>query len=186
MSTALWFCWLSVCSFLSGVADATPFTIQPDGDLVIRTTYQTREVFSCSGFFLSVPCSGSGMNTITLGSGAHTMSVTFFDASASVSSVAQTPVTVPLGTFVATATHNSWTEFLFDPGNTGQIPLVRFDLSLLQSSPNDAVVLKQFFFGRGSRDAGLTRGRPEEFQHHISGRRLSPRPCSSSAPRRPG
>src|SRR5690242_20441967 len=66
------------CFCLSAVwpstARAEPFTILPNGDVVWDTELTTRGVFRCQG---PIPCSGSGTNTVMLGSGANQATITF-------------------------------------------------------------------------------------------------------------
>jgi PEP-CTERM motif-containing protein len=124
---------LSVLIPFAGGADAVPFSILPNGDLVIETTYTTQGTFQCPGGFhdlAGVTCTGSGTNAITVGIGTNRAAVTFFGASTTVPLNAGVGAQVPLGVIFASATPG----FTF-PIVHPQEPLVIFNLSLRQSSP---------------------------------------------------
>ena len=96
---------LGVLIPFTGDADATPFTILPNGDLVIETTYTTQGFFTCAFEFIPAPAcsSGAGTNSVTFGSGANTAAVTFFGASATVPLSGSAGAIVSLGTIFASA-----------------------------------------------------------------------------------
>src|SRR5687768_5341307 len=56
-------------------ATADPVTILPNGDLVVDLAVKTSATFTCGG---SVPCTGSGTNAITIGSGSNVAKIGFF------------------------------------------------------------------------------------------------------------
>src|SRR5262245_4666675 len=100
---------LSVLIPFTGVADATPFTILPDVDLLIDTAFSTRGVFRCAGI-TSTPCSGSGTNSVVLGSGADAVAVTFLGASITFPIVAQVGAKLPIGQFVTTSASSTFPD----------------------------------------------------------------------------
>jgi hypothetical protein len=173
-----------VCCFLllsalrllifTGDADATPFTILPNGDLVIETTYTTKGVFTCAFEFIPAPaCSGAGTNSIIFGSGTNTAAVTFFGASATVPLSGSAGAIVSLGTIFSSATPG----FTF-PLSHPQQYLVNLNLSLQQSSPAVGLGGLEFGFalGGGGTDlqthgggyAELPIGSPPEPYHYSS------------------
>jgi hypothetical protein len=93
---------LLALSVLTGVVYATPFTILPDGDLVIDSTFTTKGVFTCIGI-VAPPCCGSGSNSVVLRSGTNAVAVTFLGASITFPMVAQVGATLPVGQFVTTS-----------------------------------------------------------------------------------
>jgi hypothetical protein len=118
---------LGVLIPFTGDADATPFTILPNGDLEIDTAFTTQGVFSCA-----LGCSGSGTNSIIFGSGTNTAALTFFGVSATVPVFSGAKTHATLGVINASATDGF--TFPTIPANPNQ-SLVILSLTLLQSSP---------------------------------------------------
>lgn len=81
-------------------ADAEPFTILPNGDLVFNVSLSTSGTFYCGSL---VSCTGSGTNAITLHSGSGTATFTFTGVSTS-AVIGNTTVPVTLGTFEGSTT----------------------------------------------------------------------------------
>jgi hypothetical protein len=123
---------LGVLIPFTGDADATPFSILPNGDLVIETTYTTQGFFTCAFEFIPAPAcsSGTGTNSVTFGSGTNTAALTFFGASTTVPLSGSAGAVVSLGTIFASATPG----FTF-PLSHPQQYLVNLVFSLQQSSP---------------------------------------------------
>jgi hypothetical protein len=144
---------LGVLIPFTGDADATPFTILPNGDLVIETTYTTQGFFTCAFEFIPAPAcsSGAGTNSVTFGSGANTAAVTFFGASATVPLSGSAGAIVSLGTIFASATPG----FTFPLSHPQQF-VVQLHLSLQQSSPavGSAGELMSFGLGGGGTELG--------------------------------
>ena len=53
---------------------ADPFSIQPNGELVVDTAFTTHGIFTCPR---SIACVGSGSSSITLSSGTSTLTLSF-------------------------------------------------------------------------------------------------------------
>jgi PEP-CTERM motif-containing protein len=134
---------LGVFVFFTGGADATPFTILPGGNLEIDTTFTSGGVFSCLG---TVPCSGSGTNSVVLGSGTNTVSVTFLGVSGTFPVIANGGSVVPIGEFVTASP--SGATFPIVPSSP-HAPLLGFNISILQSSPAGGVSGRGYTFGEG-------------------------------------
>jgi len=135
---------LGVLIPFTGDADATPFTILPGGNLEIDTAFTTNGVFFCAG---TVPCSGSGTNSVVLGSGASTATLTFTGVSIAFPLIASTKTHVaPIGVFNASAT--SGFTFPIVPSSPNA-PLLSFSISIEQSSPVAATRLGGWSYGLG-------------------------------------
>jgi hypothetical protein len=133
---------LALLSVLSaGVAHADPYTVLPNGSVVFNTVMTSSGSFTC---VRSVPCSGSGTNSITIGSGTNTATMTFTGVSSSfqVGNVARR---VSLGTFEVTASDG----FLFPTLENPRRGILRFDLSMTHTSPVEATRRKSILFGPG-------------------------------------
>ena len=104
---------------LSATAQADPF--------VVNATLVTSGVFSCNS---GIPCSGEGTNSLTIGSGANTATLTFrgVNTSFEVSSAARREV--PIGEFELDAP-----EGFVVPGPNPNRWVVRFGLNYQQTLP---------------------------------------------------
>ena len=122
---------------------AEPYTILANGDLVFNTHFSMRGVFNCSAW---IPCSGSGTNSITFGSGENTASLTFTGADGA-AQVGNTAVHVTLGVFEMTRTGS----FVF-PAPSPQAPVVSFDFTLTHSSPVEGSTGRTWYFGPGGNE----------------------------------
>ena len=121
-------------------ARADPYTILPDGSVVFNAAFTTQGTFTCRSV---VPCSGSGTNTVTLGSGSSAVTISFAGVS-STAVVGNVTVPVSLGTFTSVSADPAF------PSNPNpNTPVVQFNLSMSQSSP--AVGAQSLFmtFGPG-------------------------------------
>jgi hypothetical protein len=130
---------VSLCS--AGPARAEPFTVLPNGDVVFNAILTTRAVFTC---LRSIPCSGSGTSSVTLGSGANTATVSFTGVTrtAQIGNVARP---VNLGTIQSTATDG----FTFPTFRNPRVPVFRMDFTIAHDSPVAATRTKSFLFGPG-------------------------------------
>lgn len=131
-------------------AYADTFTILPDRSIEFNVTMSTRGIFTC---LRGVPCSGSGTNSITLGSGASTARLTFTainNASFGVGNVAKT---VSLGTVTAVSSEG----FTFPrSGALGDRGSFRLALTVAHTSPTVSTRGRSLIFGPGGRpDAPL-------------------------------
>lgn len=135
---------LTVFSVLSaGVANADTFTILPNGEVAFNTVLTSRGAFTC---LRTVPCMGSGTSSITIGSGANTATLTFAGVNTAfqAGNIART---VRVGTFEVSAANG----FTFPTRTNPQNPVLRFDLSMMHSSPTTSTRTKSLFFGPGGR-----------------------------------
>jgi hypothetical protein len=78
-------------------ARADPFTVLPDGSLVVDAIFSTHGVFTCR----VAACSGTGTDTITFGSGGNSATVTFTGVSQDVE-VSNSATPASLGSFAST------------------------------------------------------------------------------------
>ncbi len=129
-------------------AEAAPFTILPNGDLVFNATIHTEGVFTC---LAKRYCSGSGTNAVTLQNGSATWTLTFTGNDTSVS--AGPRVAHPLVGTLESSVSGSGFTFL-SRGNDAW-PLFDFRLSLTHSSPDPLTRTIQWHFRR-NRDTRLT------------------------------
>jgi hypothetical protein len=128
-----------VCCFLcTGLASARaePFTV--------TSTITTDGWFSCT----AIQCGGQGTNSITLGSGLETATLTFTGLS-STFEVTNKARPVALGAFELIASDG----FVFPayPAPHPRFPIVRFSMTLGQAQPVLASTTIQWLFGPGGR-----------------------------------
>ena len=122
---------------------AEPFTILPDGQVAFDTALTTSGVFRCQGVIV---CSGSGTNSVTLGSGDKQATITFngVDKEFQVTNRAQP---VGLGTFDIVSTPG----FTFPERGNRNLPVLHFGLVFEHTSPTPAVGRIGWTFGPGGR-----------------------------------
>lgn len=136
---------LIVSSILSaGVANAEPFTILPDGSVVFNTVLTSSATFTCLS---TVPCTGSGTNSVTIGSGASTATLTFTGVSTSFQT-ANISKTVSVGSVESAASDG----FIFPTRTNPRLPILRFDLTMTHTSPVAATRRKGITFRGGRPD----------------------------------
>lgn len=139
MRTTLRLQWVILLILLAAkTAQAEPFTILPNGDLVFNVSVSTTGVFTCGS---AVRCTGSGTDSITLHSGSGTATFTFTGASAS-DAVGNVLVPMTLGTIEGSTTAG----FLLEPLNVNT-QLFRLAFTLAQSSPALGAGLLRWSFG---------------------------------------
>ena len=127
------------CLCLSRSASADPLTILPNGDLIFNVALTSHGVWTCSSV---MPCTGSGTNSVTLGSGDATRTLTFegIDTALSLGNVARP---FALGTFSSTTQPG----FLLPSLPSAGINVVSFNLVVTQTSPVPAERTLGFVFG---------------------------------------
>lgn len=108
-------------------AHADPFTILPDGSLVVNAIFSTHGVFSCRG---PIVCSGTGTDTLTFGSGANRATVTFTGVSQDIE-VGTVAIPATLATFESAFSPG----FVFPTRTSNASPILQFDLFIDQTSP---------------------------------------------------
>jgi hypothetical protein len=109
-------------------ARADPFTVLPDGSLVVDAIFSTHGVFTCR----VAACSGTGTDTITFGSGGNSATVTFTGVSQDVE-VSNSATPASLGSFASTFSPG----FVFPTRPSPFAPILLFDLFIDQTSPAD-------------------------------------------------
>lgn len=130
-------------------AYADTFTILPNGNIEFNVTMSTRGVFTC---LRGVPCSGSGTNSITIGSGTNTARLTYTGVNASFG-VGNIAKQVSLGT-VQTVLSDGFT--FPRTGALGDRGVFRLALSVAHTSPTVSTRHRSLIFGPGGRpDAPL-------------------------------
>jgi hypothetical protein len=105
--------------------------------------FSTDGVFTC---VRSLPCTGSGTSSVTLGSGSNTATLTFngVDTTIDIDNVAR-PVT--LGHFEVTGSPGFTFPKRINPTN----PVLRFNFRIRQTSPVDNTNSKELSFGPGGK-----------------------------------
>lgn len=124
------------CLFVTITAQADPFTILPNGELVFNTSFTTQGVFTCT------LCSGSGTNSVVFGSGGNTLTLTFTGVNTSLQvGGAVVPTTVGQIQVVA-----SGAGFVFPSSSQ---PLMLLNVQFNQSSPTVGTTNRPFISGFG-------------------------------------
>jgi PEP-CTERM motif len=107
-------------------ARADPFTVLPDGSLLVETIFSTHGAFTCR-----VPmCSGTGTDTITFGTGDNHGTVTFTGVNQDVQ-VSNHAIPVSLGAFDLSSTPG----FVFPTRPNPRTSILLFELFVTQTSP---------------------------------------------------
>lgn len=125
----------------AGTARADPFTVLPNGEVVFNAVLTTSGVFTC---LRSIPCTGSGTSTVTLGSGDKTATLSFTGVNTNLQ-IGNKALPVGLGTIQSTATDG----FTFPTFSNPRVPMFRFDFSLTHESPVAGTVTRRWGFGPG-------------------------------------
>jgi hypothetical protein len=128
----------------AATAGADPYTVLPNGNVVFNASLTTSGIFTCLS---GIPCSGSGTNSVTIGSGANTSTLTFTGVN-TVLQIGNTTTPVNLGTIASSATPG----FIYPagPDSTKEtFQPVRFDFTLSHASPVGATTVDSWFFGPG-------------------------------------
>jgi hypothetical protein len=136
--------FLATCLSVSTAA-ADPFTVLPNGELVFNVDFSSEGAFRCLS---GIVCSGSGTNTVTIGSGENVSRISFIgqDGSAQIGGTALVPVT--LGHFEVSSSEG----FVY-PRPSQNAPLLLFDLVMRQSSPVSAGWRLRWTFGPGGSES---------------------------------
>jgi hypothetical protein len=113
---------IATLAVLCGLAAAIPANADPI--VVTTTTISTSAIFSCRA---TVPCSGEGTNTLTIGSGANTATLTFVGVN-STFDVTNEAMPVTLGHFELDAPDGF--VFPVHQKNPRGLPIVRFTFTL--------------------------------------------------------
>lgn len=135
-------CFVLALLASAGTARAEPYMILPDGSLVFNAVYSTQGVFTCGSV---LPCSGSGTNTITLGSGSSEVTISFTGVSAA-ATVGNVAVSVPLGSFNTVADDPAFT---FPSHPNPNVSVLAFTLMMTQTSPAAGAGSRFMTFGPG-------------------------------------
>jgi hypothetical protein len=120
---------------------ADPFTILPDGRVAFDTGLTTSGVFRCQG---TIACSGSGTNSVTLGSGDKQATITFTGITTTLQ-VTNRVQPVALGTFDVVSTPG----FTFPERGNRNLPNLHFGLVFEHTSPTPAIGRIGWTFGPG-------------------------------------
>jgi hypothetical protein len=118
-------------------AGATPFSFLPNGDLLVETAFKTQGIFKCHDHVPTSLCSGSGTNSVVLGAGPASATITFSGVNTVVQVGASTP-TVVIGEFHTFATGGfTFASLPLPTGTEGD--LLFFSLVVEQFSPVPSV-----------------------------------------------
>jgi hypothetical protein len=128
------------CLFASITIQADPFVILPNGELAFNTSFTTQGAFTCT------LCTGSGTNSVVFGSGANTVTLTFTGVN-TMMLVGNEQVPALLGQIQVVA---SGSGFVFPQPTNPNIPLVTFNLQVMQSSPTAGSTTRPFVAFGGS------------------------------------
>jgi PEP-CTERM motif len=131
---------LSLSLFASSRAGAEPI-------VVTSTTVSTSGTFDCKS---NIVCSGEGTNSITIGSGANTATITFTGVQTTFD-VTNELTRLTMGSFEMTASDG----FTFPPrpNNPSGLPILRFFLTTHQTDPVPGTSSRLWEFGPGGREA---------------------------------
>ena len=121
---------------------AEPYTITATGELLFNAAFTTSGVFSCGAL---TPCTGSGSNTVTLGTATGPVTITFNGVTTSIA-LGNTATPVSLGTFTVAAPGSA---FAFPDSVNVNVEIVGFALSMTQSSPVESTSTLPMSFGPG-------------------------------------
>src|SRR5215211_5347985 len=113
-------------SGVPGSARAEPYTIAANGELLFNAAFTTQGVLSCGDL---TSCGGAGTNTVTLGTGAGQVTITFTGVSTTVA-LGSTNTPFNLGTFSVAAPGG-----VFPDSVNVNVGIVGFRLTMTQSSP---------------------------------------------------
>jgi PEP-CTERM motif len=127
------------CLFVTISVQADPFVILPSGEVAFNTSFTTQGNFTCA------LCSGSGTSSVTFGSGANTLTLTFIGVNTTVL-VGGTAVPAVVGQVQVTATGSG---FVFPMNSNPNIPLVQLNLQVSQTSPTVGTGARAFLSGTG-------------------------------------
>jgi len=130
---------LALSLFAPSQAGAEPF-------VVTSTTVSTSGVFSCRS---NIVCSGVGTNSLTIGSGANTATITFTGVQTTFD-VTNELTRVTLGTFEMTASDGF--TFPTHPTNPTGLPVIRFFLTTHESLPVSGTSGRLWEFGPGGHE----------------------------------
>ena len=122
-------------------ARADPFTILPDGQVAFDTALMTSGVFRCQG---PLACSGSGTNSVTLGSRSGQATITFTGVTTTFQ-VTNRAQPVAIGTFDVVSTPG----FTFPARGNVNYPVVHFGLVFEHMSPTPGIGRIGWTFGPG-------------------------------------
>jgi PEP-CTERM motif len=128
-----------LCLFASITVRSDPFVILPNGELAFNTSFTTQGVFTCA------LCSGSGTNSVVLGSGTNTLTLTFTGVNTTIL-VGGAAVPTSVGQIETVATGAG---FIFPSESNPNVPLLRFNLGVAQSSPTAGTTSFLFRSGPG-------------------------------------
>ncbi|HKR10714.1 MAG TPA: PEP-CTERM sorting domain-containing protein [Pyrinomonadaceae bacterium] len=127
------------CLFITTSAQADPFVILPNGELAFNTSFTTQGGFTCAF------CSGSGTSSITFGSGANTLTLTFIGVNTTIL-VGGSAVPTVAGQIQVVTTGSG---FVFPANSNPNVALVRLNLQVTQSSPTAGTRERAFLSGPG-------------------------------------
>jgi len=112
-----------MCMGSANLARADPYTILPSGELAFNVVLTTSGVFTCLS---GIPCTGSGTNTITVGTGPDTATITFLGVTNKSFRASNVNTPVFLGLFDATSSPGFTWPSIANPNRN----VLRFDLGL--------------------------------------------------------
>jgi hypothetical protein len=114
---------LLMCIGSANLARADPYTILPSGELAFNVVLTTSGVFTC---LRGIPCTGSGTNTIVVGSGSETATITFLGVANKSFRASNVNTQVFLGLFDATSSPG----FTWPAVANRNVPVLAFHLGL--------------------------------------------------------
>lgn len=135
---------LLMCIGSANLARADPYTILPSGELAFNVVLTTSGVFTC---LRGIPCTGSGSNSITVGTGSDTATLTFLGVTNKSFRATNVSTPVFLGLFDASSSPG----FTWPTYTNPRVSVLQFDLRLAHApdSPIAAVGGQSWGFGPG-------------------------------------
>jgi hypothetical protein len=133
-----------MCIGTANLARADPYTILPSGELAFNVVLTTSGVFTC---LRGIPCTGSGSNSITVGTGSETATLTFLGVTNKSFRATNVNTPVFLGLFDATSSPG----FTWPTYTNPRVSVLQFDLRLTHApdSPIGATGGQSWGFGPG-------------------------------------
>ncbi len=141
MSTHIGAATLILCLVSAAGARAEPYSILPNGDVVFNVVLTTSGMFTC---LRSIPCAGSGTDSITVGTGDQTATLTFRGVERSFQA-GNVNTRVNVGSIETVASPG----FVWPTVAHPQWPILNFGISLTHDSPVAATRSRTWSFGPG-------------------------------------
>lgn len=136
---------VTACLGYATLANAETFRILPDGRVGFDVVLTTRGAFTC---LRSIPCSGSGTSSITVGTGDNRATFTFDGIENHSFTASNVNTRVELGSITGTANPGfTWPTF-----TNPRVPILAFNITLEHDLPVPATRTRTWGFGPGGNE----------------------------------